>query len=224
MQHNNHSNITLERNCWHHLRAFFINATTDELASHISSDLSTELKDVEARLRVKVRVYSIILAMDKCFSETSNYPQGCRKAFKARIEECHSSHLLHNVPSTKRNWQDIVYKCAGLAHVNRTFCVEFLDKKLRAYNKQSMLQENMLILLSSLAVTTMFRNLSILDAAIVMPVRWFTGHSYTLGKYGWPVYSMGRLLDACNDSMKELKANLSNITNEEFMMGIFNPY
>ena len=182
------------------------------------------MKDIDSRLRVKVRVDSIILAIDKCFAETANYPKVCGDGFKARLEDRDPTHLLYHVLSTKGNRQDIVCKHAGPAHVNRTFCIEFLDKKLRAYNKQRMLQEKMFMSLSSLAVTTMFRTISVLDAAIMMPMRWFTGHSHTLGKYGWSVQSMGRLLDALHDYMNELKQHPSNITNEEFMLGIFNAF
>ena len=166
-----HGVTIIEGNCWHHLRAVWVNAASEDMAKHISKDLSAELKEIDARLRVKVKMDDIILAMDKCFADTANYPKGCGDAFKGHMEEYHSDHILHHIPSTKGNRQDIICMCAGPACMNRPYCIEFLDKKLRAHNKQSILQENMFILLSSASIATMFRLFSIMEISIVMPMR-----------------------------------------------------
>ena len=202
IQHGDHA---IEGNCWHHLRAVWVNAASKDIARHVSRDLSSELREIDARLRVKVKMDAIILAMDKCFAVTANYPKGCGDAFQAHMEERHSDHILHHVPSTKGNRQDIVCMCAGPAYMNRPYYIEFLDKKLRACNKQSMLQENMFIILSSVSIATMFRLFSIMEIAIIMPMRWFAGNSDKLANYGWSLQSMGRLLDTLYESMNHLK-------------------
>ena len=129
------------------MRAVWVNAASEDIARHVSKDLSSELREIDARLRVKVKMDAIILAMDKCFAVTVNYPKGCSDVFKVHIEEYHSDHILCHILSTKGNRQDIVCMCAGPACMNRPYCIEFLDEKLRAHNKQSILQENMFIIL-----------------------------------------------------------------------------
>ena len=154
---------------------------------------------------------AIALGMDKCFAETANCPKGCSETFKAHMEECDPDHLLYHVPSTKDNRQDVFCMCARPACMNRPYCIEFLDKKLRAHKKQKMFQDNVFVILSSLATTSMFRMLIITDMVIVMPTRWFAGNSHELEEHGWSVLSMGRFQDALHDSMKELRTCPSNI-------------
>jgi len=131
-------NITMG-NCWHHMRAVWIENASKALCKHVSQDLALELKAIDARLWVKVRMDNIILSIDKCFAETANYPKGCGDTFKAHMEEYHPDHILYHVPNTKGNRQDIVCMCSGPTYMNRPFYIEFLDKKLRAFNKQNIL-------------------------------------------------------------------------------------
>ena len=154
------------------------------MAKHVSKDLSAELKEIDARLRVKVKMDDIILAMGKCFAEPANYPKGCGNAFKGHVEEYHPDHILYHIPSTKGDRQDMICMCTGPACMNRLYCIEFLDKKLHACDKQSILQENMFILLSSLLIATMFRLFSVVEIAIAMPMCWFAGNSHKLANYG----------------------------------------
>ena len=114
----NNSKVILEGNYQYYLRVVQINAVSEKICAHISNDLASELKDIDARLRVKIRMDSIILGMDKYFAETANYPKGCGDAFKAHMEEYNPDYLLYHTPSTKGNKQDIVYKCAGPAYMN----------------------------------------------------------------------------------------------------------
>ena len=151
---------------------------------HVYQDLATELKEIDARLKVKVCMESIILALDTFFAETSNYPKGCGDVFKSHMEEFHPNYLLYHVPSTIRNMQDIVCQRAGPACMNLSFCTEFHYKKLREYQKQNEFQENMFIALSSLATTSMLRVFSIIDTSIVMSMGWFTSNSHKLSKHG----------------------------------------
>ena len=81
----------------------------------------------------------IFLAIVKCFADTANYPKGCADAFKGYMEEYHSDYILYHILSTKSNRQDIICMCAGPAHMNQPYYMEFLNKKLHACNKQSML-------------------------------------------------------------------------------------
>ena len=77
-----HRVTTIKGNCWHHLRAVWVNAASEDIVKHISKDLSAELKEIDARLRVKVKMDDIFLAIDKYFTDAFNYSKGCSDAFK----------------------------------------------------------------------------------------------------------------------------------------------
>ena len=94
---------TIEGNCWHHLRAVWVNAASEDMAKHASKDLSTELKEIDSRLRANVKMDDVFLAIDKYFPNAANYPKGCGDAFKGHIEEYHLDHILCYVPSAKCN-------------------------------------------------------------------------------------------------------------------------
>ena len=215
---------SLDVDCWHHLRNAWILALCKKVGKHLTKDLKEELNEIDSRLRVKLSMDRIMFSLNKLFCLTSNYPKGEGDAFKACMEECHPDNILYHVPNTKGNRQDIICTCAGPACMNRPLCIEYLDKRFRAHEKDNILEENMYILLSSLSTTAMFRLFSIIDLSIVMPMRWFAGNSHLLSEHGWSVRSNGRLLDTLCNKMTLLGESPSHIINEEFMMGLFNEH
>ena len=87
--------------------------------SHFRQELSEELKDIDARLRVNTNVPNISRGLEKLFSLTSNYPKGDGDAFRAHIEEHHPDTLLTSAPSLKGNRQDVVIHCASAICTSR---------------------------------------------------------------------------------------------------------
>ena len=175
---------SLDVDCWHHLRNVWILALCKKVCKHLTKDLKEELNEIDSRLRVKLSMDRIMLSLNKLFCLTSNYPKGEGDAFKACMEEHHPDNILYHVPNTKGSRQDIICTCAGPACMNRRLCIECLDKRFRAHDKDNILEENMYILLSSLSTTSMFRLFSIIDLLIVLPMRWFSGNSHLLSEYG----------------------------------------
>ena len=79
-------NVVIDVNFLHRLHNVWINALSTNIGSHMSKDLGQELKDADAAFRVKMSMNSIVLAIDKCFSETSKCPNGDGDAFKTHME------------------------------------------------------------------------------------------------------------------------------------------
>ena len=65
------------------------------------------------------------------------------------------------------------------------------------------------------------RVLLILHLCILIPVRWISAQTHTLGQYNWGARSMGRVLDILEETMNEIHANHSLILSKEYMMAIF---
>lgn len=186
--------------------------------------MEDDLRCIDSHLRVKVDFAMIIRAIDKCFNLSSNYPKGDGDAFRGHLEECYSEAMLHAVKTTKGNRQDVLCELAGPMHMNRPFYAECLDKKLRSIGKSNILEENMFIICSSVHMVALCRVYSIVFLSIILLMRWMAGKSHELGRYGWSVRSMGRMLDTLEDSLVKVQEDPSLFTNEEHILGIFNEH
>ena len=71
---------------------------------------------------------------------------------------------------------------------------------------------------------TLLRSRTIFNEAITTPMRWLTANSHALADYNWSARSMGRTLDRIYKKALLLKENPTLIINEEFIMGIMNPF
>ena len=122
------SNTILSIDYHHHLRNAWTKALGKKVCKHLSQDLKEELNEVDARLRLKINMDSIVFALNKLFCLTNNYPKGNGDAFKAHMEEYHPDNILYHVTNAKGNLQDIACTCACPACVNRPLYTECLDK------------------------------------------------------------------------------------------------
>ena len=140
------------------------------------------------------------------------------------MEDYYPNQLLQHVKSVNGNRQDIATESAGPIYCNRPLCVEYLDKRLRGYNKSNILEENLFILMTSLPVVALLRTHAILHLAIVMPVRWLAANTHLLGAHNWSVRSMGRVVDQIEAKATILHEIPSLITNDTFMMSWFREF
>ena len=143
---------------------------------HSSQHLKEELNEVDARLRVKTSMDSIVFHWTNNFVLTSNYHKGNVNALKSRMEERHLDNLLCHAPNNKVKLQDVVYARAGPAHSNRPLYMEWSCKRLRAHEKVNMLEQNTHMVLSSQATAAMFRLFVTIETSLVMPMQWFAGN------------------------------------------------
>ena len=65
------------------------------------------------------------------------------------------------------------------------------------------------------------RILSILYLCIVIPVRWLSAKTHTLGKYNWGARSMGRVLDILEEKMDQIQQDHLLVLSKNYMMGFF---
>ena len=63
--------------------------------------------------------------------------------------------------------------------------------------------------------------LLILYLCILIPVRWISAQTHTLGQYNGGTRSMGRVLNILEETMNKIHANHSLILSKEYMMAIF---
>ena len=116
--------------------------------------------------------------------------------------------------------QDLFVEGAPVIHWNRQYCIEFLDEQLRLPGKGNILQENLFVLLL-LEMVALSRVLLILYLCILIPVRWISAQTHTLGQYNWGARSMGKVLDILEETMNKIHANHSLVLSKEYMMAIF---
>ena len=186
---------THEMDCMHHLRNVWFGGIEKALTTYLNALLKDSLENIDSHLRVSTSMSALIRAFDKEFSLCANYPKGHGEEFKEWIKKNHPGELLLHVERASGSRQDLFVEGAPAVYWNRQYCIEFLDEQLRLPSKGNVLQENLFIVLSSLEMVGLSRILSILYLCIVIPVRWLSAKTHTLGKYNWGARSMGRVLD-----------------------------
>ena len=102
------------------------------------------------------------------------------------------------------------------------YYVEFLDEYLWEH-KDNLLQENLLIVLTSLEMVSLCRVMAILHFKVCMSMHWLAGNTHALGQtgYDWSSQSIGKAIDALHDALMKMEIDGSLFLNEEFMSNIF---
>ena len=90
---------------------------------------------------------------------------------------------------------------ADAIYMNRPLNVEFLDERLRVRGNENILQKNLFVVLSSLEMIAVSRMLSILNVAIIIPVKWLCGKTHKLAEHNWGAISMGCVVDILHDCL-----------------------
>ena len=212
-----------EVDCWNHLRNVWLAKVTAALTTRLKETHKEELEAIEFRLRVATDMVLLLRALDKEFSLCANYPKGHGDLFKEWAVREHPRALLFHVWATSGARQDAAFEGAAPAYMNRTVWVEFLDERLRTPGADNILQENLFILLTSVAMVASLRVHAIILIALVLPHRWLAGNTHKLAAYGWSERSMGRALDLLEVAMEKVEADSKLFLDETFIMGIFTP-
>ena len=205
----------------YHLRNVWFGGIEKALTTYLTALLQDSLENIDSHLRVSTSMSALIRAFDKEFSLCANYPKGHGEEFKEWIKKNHPGELLLHVERASGSRQDLFVEGAPAVYWNRQYCIEFLDEQLRLPSKGNVLQENLFIVLSSLEMVGLSRILSILYLCIVIPVRWLSAKTHTLGKYNWGARSMGRVLDILEEKMDEIEQDHLLVLSKDYMMGLF---
>jgi hypothetical protein len=110
---------------------------------------------------------------------------------------------------------------ADAIYMNRPLNVEFLDERLRVRGNENILQKNLFVVLLSLEMIAVSRMFSILNIAIVIPVRWLCGNTHELAHRNWGARSMGHVVDILHDACSHLREDIELYHDESYMMHIF---
>ncbi len=81
---------TFELDCMNHLRNVWFRNVEKEWLSYLTTILRVNLDEIDLKLWVTTSISAIILAVDKEFSLSSNYPKGHGKLFLERIHLTHA--------------------------------------------------------------------------------------------------------------------------------------
>ena len=181
------------------------------------------MQEINLHLRASAGIASVSWGHNKLFNLTSNYLEDNRDAFFSCVKKCNLNALLIPAHSLKGNRQDAVITCAAGIHIIQHYCIECLDRRLRVRNKSNMLEESSQISLLKIKVVSCFRSLSIIQCAIIILFWWLASNSCALSKHSWSVWSMGCVVDLIFNSITILAKDPNKLTNESFMMHIFNP-
>jgi len=211
-----------QQDCHNHLRNVWIGAITKRMSSYLDDLLACDLEAIHFRYRVTTMMDAVLRAVDKEFSLPANYPKGHGDEFKHWLKLHHPGALLVPVQRTSGSRQDLAVEGAAAVYWNRKYYVEFLDEQLRG-GKDSILQENLFMVLTSVEMVALSRLFSILHFSVCMPMRFLAGQTHNIGAlgYDWSPLSMGKAIDAIENAMTKIQSDGSKFLEEDFMSAIF---
>ncbi len=106
-------------------------------------------------------------------------------------------------------------------YYNRWPYIDYLIEMSKSADSESLLLENLFIMLSSLDMIALTRTCAILHFAFILPMHWLAGKTHELAKYNWLVDSMGCVYDILHEKLSIIKTDRSKFLDEEFDMKIF---
>ena len=213
--------LVLEIDCWNHLRNTWLGAVTSALTGRLKENLKEEIDAIDFRLRVGTDMVMVLRAADKEFSLCANYPKGHGDLFREWMQRVHPKALLLHVIRTAGSRQDLAFDGSRALYLNRRYWVEFLDERLRVPSASNILQECLYVLLTSVEMVASARIHSIINLAIVLPMRWLAGKTHTLAAFDWSERSMGRAVKLLEIALVKIGENAKLVLDESFMMHIF---
>ena len=205
----------------HHLRNASLGSLSAAMTRYMKVKLKDDLDVIDTILIVYIAIDKVVINSGKCVGLTKNYPKGSGDIFIAFIEECHPGSCLLHLKETRGDRQDIVCETSGPAHVNRKFHFDFLDCRMKSEGKESMLEDNFLIFMSSVPITALCVTVSIFYLAGCVLMRWTCGNSHALAECGLSVKFIDRLIYKLEENMIKLEDDSNKILQEDFIMSLF---
>ena len=118
--------------------------------------------------------------------------------------------------------QDIRFMEGLSISMNRWYNIEFLDYCLcMSDQKNTFLQRNLFVILSSLERVVQSRLLAIMYLSVIVPLRCLVGNTHLLAGFGWGTRSMGRAMDILWEKVIHIKESPQLIVDESFVMNMF---
>ena len=182
--------------------------------------MSEGLDEIDLWLRVLTSIVSVLYAVNKEFSMCDNYPKGNGDIFREWIQTYHSGDLLLHIEMASGSFQALAVEGSGLVYMNRPYWIDLLYQRMHTpgYN---ILQENILIILSSLEISALERLFYIIHITVCLSTDWLASNFHILYYYNFYVRSMGRMVGELETALEDIEEDGELILKEGFMMLIF---
>ena len=163
----------------------------------------------------------ICRAVDKYFDPCGKYAKGEGKGFRHHCNHYHEGALLVPIQRMTGTRNDAIMEGACAVYYNRWLYIDYLIEMSKSADSESLLLENLFIMLSSLEMIALTRSCAIVHFALILPMRWLAGKTHELAKYDWSVASMGRVYDILHEKLGIIMTDGSKFLDENFVMSIF---
>ena len=185
--------------------------------------LEENIEEIQYSLRVTTGIGNLIFAIEKYFGGTANYSKGKGSMFMDYMRRYHPTSYLYPV---YRAWggsrQDIGVEGAVAVIMNIPHYFELLIWRMSC-GGDSILENNLYIILRSVEMVSLLRSLYILHISLYLPLQWLSGNCGELGKYGFGFADMPKAVDLMDKAFFEI-TNIGNLMlDDDFMMRIFEP-
>ena len=160
------------------------------------------------------------------FSLCENFPKGLGEVFcQWMMYNNYGEILLHVERAASGGRQDVASMATMETLWNINYSVEFLDDMISYFsNSENILEQNLMILLSSVDIIAVSCICYILHTANVILMRWLAACTHKMKEYGWGYISMGKLLDKPKDNLNMIVDQPGLIHEESLVMVMMDPW
>ena len=172
--------------CHNHLRNVWVKNVLDSLTEFLRAHLNDILDKIAPELRVSPKCMSLSRDFDIMFSLCEKSPKVLVEVFRQWMMDNTYGALLFRVDiAAYGGRQDVASMAAMSIFCNISYCVDFLDDMISYYGKsENILARNLIILISSIEIIAMSWLCSILNIAIVVPMRWLSACTHKMKDCG----------------------------------------
>ena len=227
--------MTIERvggtgqHCMNHIINTVISNPTAKCLKNVVKDEINNLDEVDPILRVGTGHMGFARAFYKCCSFPALYPKGSGKLLAIYVKKTFQGVPLWPTESTHGSRMNIIFTSAPAIYMNRFVVMHFLKymRDNKPKGERNILQENLLVMLTSHEILGQTRLLVIMLVSIVMPMRCLTAKTHVFGQnlsVEWGAGKIGMVWDTLMKTLLELKNEPAKFCSEIYMMSIFDEF
>ena len=208
---------------WQDLHNVWFGSIVTNLCKHIQDYMKTDLEQIHFSMRITTDIINPLRDVERYFGGNPNYSKGKGAEFMNRMNRYRPTAYLYAVfRACGRSCQDIGVEGAIAVVMNVPYCLDFLIRRMRCIHGYGIFERNLFMLLQSAEMIALLRILSILHIAVYTTLQWITGNCGDLYQHKFGVSDIVSDVDIIEKVFYKVLIDGEKLTDEDFMMGIFN--
>ena len=204
--------------CHNHLQNIWVKAMRLALSAYIKEQLKDSFAELDSNSRVSSDCNQILLLIDKCFNDNTEYTKGYAVEFRDYVERKHGGKVLFPlIRCTTGERHDLITTAAPSLYMNRPFYEEFIDYK----SQDGTLLNTCEVYVTTLEFVALSRIFAIFHIFICVPHQFLAGSLHHFAEYNFGLAHLSKVLDILYEKLELIVANSDLFLELPFMKDIF---